>query len=552
MSIKNNTPAKFRAQDLRDLDQELTALLARRAEIVAALKPQSPSQAARKRWLELEKELWQTWDKAAGASRSDVRTWRKVFSLAQELQARAVSSNKSQAFKLTPKKGPVRLNMTAPGCTLSTRLWAVLASQVEAPFTLPDVVRNDSFIELVKALNKAGASLFWDDSGLHSRGQGTAEFKEGVIFAGEDVGNLLLLVSTCLGKPGSQRFTGGSTLKQADLSYLRGFLPQLGARIAFLHPGSSSVPFRLESSGILPDEVIVPSSVPPECVMAICLVAPTFPKGLTLTWDQEREEVLLPKLDLVAALLRDCGVEVVLEPGRFQVPHAELSLPKSPFLPPDPFIAATLFAFAAVTQGSAQLERPWPKDLAQWRHVLQLLETAGLRFKHAKGSINAEAGSNTPGAPKLDAPSSAELLPVALALALHRAMNLGKPVRLALPLPASDLDEQRESCAELAAMVGLDAQVEDGGITLAPMDAEPDEIAFVARDSRWCLALALLSHARPGLELANPGSVAELLPGFWQLFNALPAPGRDILSQRRAAPKTEENDAPGKRRRFRL
>lgn len=547
---KDTTPISSRAEELRSLDRELTALLAKRAALVAAIRPQAPSLAKRKQWLDIEKDLWQLWDKAAASSRSDVRTWRKIFSLAQELHSRAEAQGEAKVFTLAPKPEPVRMRLHAPGCTLTTRLWALLASQANAPFTLSGAVRNDHFVELVKALNQAGASLFWDDDGLHGRGQSTADFNEGVIFAGEDSLNLHLLVAACLGRPGAQRFTGSSTLKQADLSFLRHFLPQLGARIAFMHPGSSSVPFRLESSGILPDTVKAPRNAPADCIMAVCLAAPTYPNGLAIHWDPEREEELEPRLALVATLLRQCGVEVLLEKGRCSIPHAALTLPQDPLLPPDPLIAANLLAFAKVAGGSVSLECAWPEALTLWAVVLALLKSAGLDIQLRHGLI--EATPTGGGHGEVQLPRASNLLPVAFALAAHQTLKTGGPERLRLHLDTDDFGLEQSTCAELGFILGLDIQIEDDICILRRQEEPPARQAFVAPDARWCMALALLSHARPGLELANPGSVAELLPGFWMLFNALPAPGRDILSPRRPAPKTEDNNAQGKRRRIRL
>ncbi len=545
---KDTIPNISRAEELRSLDQELTALLARRAALVAAIRPQAPSQAKRKQWLDLEKDLWQLWDKAAAASRSDVRAWRKIFSLAQELQSRSESQGDAKVFTLAPKQEPMRLSLPAPGCTLTTRLWALLASQAQGTFTLTGAVRNDRFVELVKALNQAGASLFWDDAGLHGRGQGQADFDEGVIFAGEDTLNLLLLVAACIGKPGAQRFTGSSSLKQADLSFLRHFLPQLGARIAFMHPGSSSVPFRLESSGILPDTVKAPKNAPVDCLMAVCLAAPTYPNGLSLLWDTEREEELSPRIGLTATLLRQCGVDVLLETGRCRVLHTDLILPHDPMLPPDPLIAATLFAFAKVAGGSVSLECAWPGDLALWHDARIMLESAGLNIQQRGGTVVATpmlGGNDTDILP----PHASDLLPVAFALTAHRALKTGYPARLRLHMDVDEFGSEQATCTELATLLGLDIQFEDNVCSLRKQTEAPARQAFVAPDARWCMALALLSYARPGLELANPGSVAELLPGFWLLYNSFPAPGRDILSPRRPAPKTEDDNAQGKRRR---
>ncbi len=544
---KQSTPRHELARALREIDKELTGLIARRAVLLTEIKPVNPTQAMRRQWQELERELWQLWEQEAQACRSDVRGWRKLFSQAQELTAAADPEEASRAYTLSPRQEPSRIDMRGAGCTLCARLWACLAAQVKTPFTVPRIVRNDLLVEFVKALNQAGASLFWDASGLHSRGQSLASFGEGVVFAGEDRFNLLLLIASCLGRAGAARFTGGAGLKLEDFSGLRSFLPQLGARMAFMHPGSSSVPFRLECSGVLPEEVRLPHDMEPDFAalfaLALCVCAHSYGSRFTLKWDAPLEAHVSPLVATGVHILESCGIRATLQEGACTVFGGELALPEQPLLPLDPFVSMAFLAVPYFIGGIAVLHGVWPRELPQWRGVASFLEAAGLRFEVEGGEVRCSA-RQTEGFHELPLEEGGHALPLALVVCACQAQRSGREVRLRLPGVS---ERELEPSNELMGLLGIDAVWDEGGYVLrrgamATTGAE----AFVAPDARWCVAASLASFCKPGLQLANPGQVAELLPHFWQLFNALPDPGPDAATLRRSPVKEETN---GKKRR---
>lgn len=542
------------ARALRDIDKQLTELIARRAVLLAGAKPVNPSQARRKQWQELEKDLWQLWEQEAQACRSDLRAWRKMFSLLQELTAQDEPEEASRSYVLAPRREPMRIEMQGPGCTLSSRLWAALAVQASQPLSVSGVLRNDRLVELVKALNQAGASLYWDDAGLHSRGASQATFDEGVIFAGEDSQNLLLLVALCLGRPGAARFTGGAGLKLQDFSGLRGFLPQLGARLAFMHPGSSSVPFRLECSGMLPDSVRLPKDMDPrlagQLALALCLAAPSYQRDFTLLWDTTHEQHVAPLVAVAVEMLKACGSDTALEGGSYSVRAGDFKPPRQVALPLDAFISTFFLALPLFSGGECVLRGHWPKDVLLWRGAASLLESAGLELQAGAREIRS--------APKerfvfqeLASEDSPELFPLALGLAAWQAQQPDQSsasLRLGLPRACDP-----RPAAELAGLVGVEfvEQGESYALRKCPASYGGAD-AFVAPDGRWCLAAALASFCRPGLQLANPGEVAELMSNFWKFFNALPEPGGIVSGRKASRPADTEEGNDGKKRRRRI
>lgn len=539
-------------RELRELDEKLAELLARRAQIASKLRPQAASQVRRKKWQELERDLWHIWERTAQEQRSDVRSWRKMFSLVQELSVEEGAEGSGRAYVLAPRKEPAQVDCNGPTCTLTARLWAVLAAQSKQPLHVHNKLFNDPVIELIKALNQAGASLYWDELGMHSRGKNLATFSDGVIYAGEHSQNLLLLMALCLGRAGSARFTGGAGLKLVDLSPLRGFFPLLGARLAFVHPGSSSVPVRFESSGVLPEVIKLPDTLPAhlaaQLALALCIASPSYANGLHLEWGASHEECVAPVAANAVSLLQACGLNAYVETGKCVVPSGDFQLPENPELPLDPYLSAAILAIPAFAGGSAVLHGRWPGDLPQWKGAQSLLLSAGLDVSAEANVIRSMASESGP-RQEIELALAQEFLPLAVALASKQAIASRHAARIRLPLA-----EERELApsVEMAAMLGVEL-VWDGDIyTLrqTAQDIAADE-TFVAPDGRWGPAAALASFSRPGFKLANPGIMSELMPGFWKFFNGLPDPGREAVIPRVEPKKEEDNGRKSTRRRIR-
>ncbi len=156
--------------DLAQLDQDLLSLLLKRRRLLEKALKKTPAGPGRPPQAQVEKELWRLWQDTGRRSGLDLQVLRQIFSLIHELQPSQGRPRDAEdrAFTLTTRPWPVNLDIPGPADQTATRAFAILAAISGQPLDLPGVLVNDSLVDLVKALNQAGASLYWEQDALRA------------------------------------------------------------------------------------------------------------------------------------------------------------------------------------------------------------------------------------------------------------------------------------------------------------------------------------------------------------------------------------------------
>ena len=500
-------------EELTDLEFEIANLVARRtallgrsakARVDKGLPLADPNQ---------ERTLRRAWDVVAGREGLEVGPLRGIFTLANGLAyAQATKPEVGRkAFYFSPHVKDLDLTMAGPRSLVRTRLWAAVAAVAGADCTLAPIVLNDPLVELVKALNQAGAGLAWEGGTVRCQG-GALGFADRTVFAGADLLNLYLLLALALPQVGRMTFTGGAALKVHDLGPAAGVFAGLGARLTALEPYTPGLPARLESGGMTHNTFHVPDALPAEAAVALALAGPTYPDGIRFTWGPEWTGA--PLLAHAAAVLRACGVPCELTGGGFSVARGTLAVPAAPAgqaLPLDPLLAASLLAVPRLAGGRVALSGAWPGDDPLASPARALLAASGLELDFSPTVAAARSGP-WPEAVELDATDPA-LVPLAVAL------GLGAPGDTRILVDERGDAATAEIVAERA---GRFARVKPGRIVIVAGQGAGEwadaERRMSSPSATWTLALALVSLRTPNIGLANPGGLAEVWPGFISLF----------------------------------
>ncbi|MDL2272401.1 5-enolpyruvylshikimate-3-phosphate synthase [Desulfovibrio sp. OttesenSCG-928-I05] len=549
-------------QMLMELDQDIMKLLVRRAKLVSRLRggrDHASSPAA----IKAEKEVRASWEKNAVRFSRDSKFTRQLFALLQDLKVSTREESETlSGFTLAPPRKPVTIALPGPGDMRSTRLAAALAAGLGKGASFRGVVLNNALLEFVKALNLAGASFAWtgtwpDETRLHHNAWSGPDadlradapqsgfhnddtplfFGDKVLYAGEDRLSFYLLLFLAAGGVGKTRFTGGGPLKMADFSPLRRFLPHLGARLAHTMPGGKGLPASLESSGVIPATLEIPDDLDEEAILALLCAAPAWGGTVRLNTSRIPGSVLDAVLGRVAPLFRDFGVRTSSDGAIFSLtPPAygsddETAVPEyRPVL--DAEISAYLLALPAFAGGVCRLDGTWPA-LFPAGHVLDLLRSAGLEASTTDGavSVTAAPASATPHV-LLEGPLSPALTPLRHALAALAAVR--SPEKTGFIAPATETDETRAIAESFYAALGLSLE-EDGTLSPLPEDEETPPV-WTSPNTWWTFAFALTAYCRARLRISNPGLATDIVPGFWNLYNALPNPVSGGQPQKTEAP----------------
>ncbi|MDR2744327.1 MAG: 3-phosphoshikimate 1-carboxyvinyltransferase [Desulfovibrio sp.] len=518
-----------------DIDRDILKLLMRRYNYLRRMRSDKGFlDAAEERFLRA------SWKNAMAGVSSDARLSAQFFSLMQELEFfprpeeadnRATQAQARAGFNLAPMQKPVRLDMPGPLCCRAARGLLALAAAAGSPLSLEPCLMNTPALDCLKMLNQAGANLSWKDGGITALETETLGTPDKALHVGDSAWNFYLILAHYLGRPSRVRLSGDSSLKLADFSAVRRFLPALGARLAHVIPKSNGLPARLECSGMLPDAAALPRDAPPELGEALLLAARGYPRAFTLdVADHPHKELLRYR---VLPLLRTAGVNVESGRDSIRVTPGALRLPRKGVLPMEPDLALFLLALPLALSGEVRLGGFWP-SWPQARAGLQLLTQAGLDIRENRDGIQASA-ARIAAARLADLPPDfpEEWLPLPLALASCAALRGGDAEITALLAKADDNTKQ-ETYGFLHA----------AGLTLAGegklRKKEQETAAWNAPSPVWALAFALTACARPHLRLGNPSVMAGLYPGFWTLYNGLPEPAARKTDMREAAPPPAE------------
>jgi 3-phosphoshikimate 1-carboxyvinyltransferase len=513
-------------EDLLDLDSKLLSMVARRCRIV--------QRAAKGRQVldrDMEKQLRLGFDLAAKQQDLDPRLARQLFPVlnAFGLEPQEARRSSDKPFALIPRSEPADIDILGPRSLPRTRMLAVLAAASGAPMRLSGVVLNDPLVELVKALNQAGAHLSWTaDELTSSAAQGKDEdcplrFEDVLVFAGEEPFTLFVLLAFALREAGRSKFAGGPNLKFLDLRHLDSLLLHLGARLAPMNPRSRGLPARLESGGRMASRLELTPETPPLFAQAVALAAWSYPEGLRLALCAEPAAAASQALALDEALeaLNLCQVGARRQGNEYVIPACRPKVPAAPVLPLDPTLSAYLLALPALAGGVARLAGA----LALPQFVRDDFDALGLPLNIDPGIAESRNDSLNAGV-ELFMGRQAEYLPLALTLAVKAG-----GARVLLPADVS----ARARAVDLLERLAVEHELTDDALVVLPGVLKSWDGVWTSPDPHTTLALALFSFLRPGIAIDNPGGLAFLWPRFWSVYNALP-----LVRELAHAPKEPE------------
>ncbi|OBQ56258.1 3-phosphoshikimate 1-carboxyvinyltransferase [Halodesulfovibrio spirochaetisodalis] len=523
-------------EEISELDLELLKLLARRSKLLKKTRRRKKEGAGTDS-ISNEKRIRLAWEESACKFSRDPRLAHQMFTLIQDIEF--ISRDDAEdhtGFGLAPNTQPVNVDIAGPAALAPTQIWIALAAANGVECNLTGISTAHPVSDIVKAFNQAGARLSWKGNDLFCKEAKALDFADKVIFAGNSEFNVYLLALQAAAKHGTMKLTGGSALKDADISAFRNFLTQLGARIAHVVPRSNGLPVRLECSGLIPETVAIPDTLSEEAVIATLVAATTW--GTNVAIDLSQNDAAANALGIVTPIFESAGIEYTVEGTTCTILADEPDFPVYPAITMDPTICASLLAYPAFTGGKVTLRGTWPAETSEADSVIALLKSVGLTVAVRPDSITAakpERGHSTDQVDMQGLPAS--YFPLAMALTCIKAAATKEPVELPAA-PAGTSIEVIESFAAQANMLLDDNKVH-------PNADIPHATVWTSPDAFWTMALGQLAFINRPLQLANPGSITDLMPTFWMFYNTLPEP-----TMVRKPREEQSGDKPKRRRVF--
>lgn len=518
--------------NLVSLDKEIITLLAKRVHLLSKL-PKTGLSAH-------EKQLRISWEKSVTMLSKDPQFIRQLFTLIQGIEVIPEAIEQISAFCLSPKNKPVNITLPVPSCFRTTQLNIAMAVCSNAEGTLQHVLLNDPIIECIKAFNQLGASLHWEESGciICSNPHITKKhYKkptqiDTVIHIGNDTLSLYLLIFFIATCPARVKFIGKNSLKLADFSPLRKFLPMIGSRLINIIPGQDGLPIRIESSAILPSEVIVPAELPIDAVIALFIAATKWDKDICI--DIKEHPNITYILDKIIPLFEQW--QIPFQKIIFNKKVTAISItPNKIVFPENPMIGiylpgtATLLALPAFVGGTVTLKTQYQQH-TNINLLIEILTQFGLNITKTADTICCTrrqenftfSSFNIKTLPE-------ELFPLILTLL---CIPLLKNETNLLPELPDYIDESvLESYLAQLGLVRMGSKIK-----LIP----PIQTPWTSPSDTWGLAISLAAFLRPQIKLSNPGCVEAIYPSYWKIYNKLPTGDYTIQPSKKYSPTTAE------------
>ncbi len=502
---KSKAVTAHRFNDISEIDNQILNLLEKRAFLI---RKEGAWRKSRQKSLvdpKLEKLLRGAFDKRAGDLGLDAKLSRQLFTLLNQFSlADARKAFTGEGYKLAPRVEPIRAAIAGPRSFRHTRMLLTMAAASGARVSLSPVTMNAPNKDLAKALKQVGAPISWDDDWIRNDGGRFLQFEGAMAFVGEDPFNFYMLLCLALGHAGRCKFTGKPGLQLIDAAALNKVLPSLGARVVPMNPNNPGLPVRLECGGAMDEEVTLPGNIDPDFAAALTLAAWSFPGGLTV---KGLTTAARTRVAEAVDVLRLCGIEAELGADSVTVSDGVPAVEENPVLPLSVRLNGMLLALPLLSGGAVNVQGAWPRT-EQADKVLAELRKLGLRVDVATENVIATMEGEAPASADIALGEDAELMPLALALALRvgSARLLGADNDVAL---------------ELLDRMGASYEIGEDGVELKPFTPNWDGTWF-SPDPVWSMGCALAAYAVPGIVLENHGEVTATWPEFWNFYNSLP------------------------------
>lgn len=520
---KSNPAQKSILSELMGIDQQILRLLLKRYNLLGKIRKGGKMDSAE------EKTLREAWQNGAAKVSKDPDLSGKFFSLLQNISFLPKSDAsdtpgqtvKRETFNILPLATRVDISLAPPVDSRAIRAWAFMAACAGKPARLEPSAQSDPVVDCVKAFNQMGGSISCEGSAIIVKPDTPMQAPDKVIHVGDSVFNFYLCLAHYLGRPSHAKFTGNTSLKLADLSFLDKFLPGLGARLIHIVPKTTGLPVRVECSGLLPPSIRYEAHMPTDFAEALILASVFYmqPFGIDLSAHPEKENILARAVPV----LEKCSATFIIDNFSINIEPGSLYIPENPRLPLDMDIAFFLLAFTQPRGGSAKLEGLPPQY--EWDNNLwNLLASAQLDLKKSSQELICKAPKKIENfKPGLIQDNSADLPPVTAplvtSLAVCATLNGGVG-----QIPQFYAHE--ETVQDFIRCIGI--EMDASGILTGRMEKRDATLPWTAPSPQWAMALALAASAANGksrgFQLVNPMIVTRLWPAFWKFYNGLTKP----------------------------
>lgn len=306
--------------------------------------------------------------------------------------------------------------------------------------------------------------------------------------------------------------TGAERMKQRPIGDLVDALRLLGAKIDYVGEVGFP-PLRIHGSALTGGKVELSAAVSSQFISALMMIAPTMQDGLEI--HLTGKVLSRPYIELTAACMRKCGVEVHFIGNTIQIPSGRYKL-SALSIETDWSAASYFYAIAAarlhskfLLKGLTLVSPQGDSILAKWFNEI------GVSSVQKDDGVEIHSCEVVKLPQELDFTDNPDLAQTFAFL----AATLGQPLKLAgldnLRLKETDrVDALKTELEKLGVTVLVNGNIIDISGKVSVREAT----IKTYNDHRMAMSAAVLATQVP-IEIENPEVVAKSYPEFWAQFN---------------------------------
>lgn len=427
---------------------------------------------------------------------------------------------------IVPVMRPLDATIRVPGSKSLTNRALVAAALAVGTSRLTGVLFADDTEAMLDSLGRLGIDLEVDRAGATVTVVGTG----GVLPPGpieldaRMSGTTARFLAPLLAwGPGPYRLDGAEQMRARPMGDGFDALVRLGARIEALdQPGHLPATITGVDEAAAPagsSEVRLRADASSQFVSGLLLSAPLRPAGLVVRLDGE--VVSRPYLDMTVRVMADFGVPVDQPDDRTFVVPAGPYRAADHAIEPDASAASYFFAAAAIAGGRVRVVGLGRDAVQGDVRFVDVLERMGARVEREADHIEVSAG---PAGLRGVTADLTDFSDTAQTLAATAVFADGPTTVTGIGfIRRKETDRVAAVVTELR-RCGIEAREDDDGFTIEPGIPAPTTIRTYD-DHRMAMSFALLGLRVDGIAIDDPGCVAKTFPGFWEVFDSLPAGG---------------------------
>ncbi|SHN55998.1 hypothetical protein [Desulfovibrio litoralis] len=538
-------PNNQMTEGLIELDLDLMKLLVRRSKLLNKAQQRLSGQA----FSSFEKEVRQAFESNAQKFSRDPKFTRQFFNLIQDLKLLHSANDAKEAYKLSPARKPVELNLNATAEQLLANIYIFLGAYTMSPIEIANLPQTEASESLIQALNMGNANIYRNNNTLINATKEKLNFFDKSLFAGEQLFNFFLLSFVNTFNIGRCRINTGNQLKNIDLKSLRSFLPQLGARLAHQIPGSSSAPVFIESSGVFDSTLClngtlfenIQANEREEFVFSFCAALFTAlsstKRSFSITTenlDSSCQKGFNKASKLVLPFLSQLNVHSELSENNLSLNAEKIDLTQKVKINSDLNLSASFLALSLAHGGIVNLNDFYADYKLKENNISVFFNKIGIELEQNANCLSAKRKTDwqIKNFEQLEINDfnslNTKFKPIALALLATLVLKGVSKITLNL---SEESEEFKQVSSEFLSLLRL--TIEDNCLKKQNEVSETEnQTAFISPNPWWILALAVASlqylgqfkGQKASLQLVNPKDIEQIYPQYWSLFNALPNP----------------------------